>query len=219
MSLALEPPAPAASCIIWLHGLGADSSDFYNIVPEFNLPANHHTRFIFPNAAIRNITINGGAAMRGWYDIVSLDFQAQEDAAGMLQSTTQIWQIIEQQVAAGIATDNIMLAGFSQGAALSLYAGLCYEHKLGGIIALSGYLPLKAQFMQQASAANNNTRVFMAHGVYDPVVSFQFGDLSYKLLDKLGYNVNFRSYPMEHTLCVPEIKDIADFIKEVFAYA
>jgi phospholipase/carboxylesterase len=218
MPLVIDPPATAASCVIWLHGLGADSSDFYSIVPEFNLPANHHTRFIFPDAPLRKITINNGMQMRGWYDIASFDFNHNEDQPGILASTQLIWDIIAQQMQLGIKPANILLAGFSQGAAISLYAALCYPHKLAGAIALSGYLPISNHFMHNYAQVNLNSKILQAHGLYDPIVSFSFGEQSSKLLKQLGFNIKFNTYNMEHTLCMQEIDDIANFIKEVFAY-
>lgn len=218
MPLTIEPPAKAASCVIWLHGLGADSSDFYSIVPELNLPANHHTRFIFPDAPLRRITINGGMQMRGWYDISSFDFNHDQDYSGIVESSKIIWQLIEQQIKLGIKSENILIAGFSQGAAISLYGGLCSVFKLAGIIALSGYLPVSEKFIKDRNFSNFQTKIFQAHGLYDPVVYFDFGDQSYKLLRELGYDVAFHTYDMEHTLCLQELDDIADFIKEVFMY-
>jgi len=219
MPLTIDPPATAASCVIWLHGLGADSSDFYSIVPELNLPANHHTRFIFPAAPVRRITINGGMQMRGWYDISTFDFNHSQDQVGIVDSSKIIWQLIEQQINLGINSEKIILAGFSQGAAISLYAGLCSVAKLAGIVALSGYLPISEQFAAARTSANLNTKIFQAHGVYDPVVYFDFGQQSYKILQELGYPVRFHTYDMEHTLCIQEIDEIANFIKEVLAYA
>ena len=219
MPLAIEPPAPAASCVIWLHGLGADSSDFCSIIHEFNLPADHHTRFIFPDAPLRSITINGGMQMRGWYDITNMDFNQRQDQNGVLASAELVWQLLAEQVQSGIKSENIIIAGFSQGAALSFYSGLCCPQKIAGIVALSGYVPISAHFKAQHSEVNLTTKIFQAHGLYDPVVSFHFGEQSHKLLQELGYNVSFNTYAMEHTLCTQEIDDIAQFIKEVFAYA
>lgn len=213
-----EPEGVADACVIWLHGLGADGKDFFGIVDELGLPMNHAVRFIFPSAPFLNITINNGMLMRGWYDIYELSMIQREDAAGMKQSQEIINEIILQQLDKGIASQRIILAGFSQGGAMSLYAGLRYPSALAGIICLSAYLPLMADLAVEKSQVNQAIPIFMAHGIFDPVVPYNTGHTAYEYLDKHNYNVAWHSYPMAHTLCIEEIVAIGKFLNRCLGY-
>jgi phospholipase/carboxylesterase len=198
-------------CVIWLHGLGADGRDFADLPSMLNLPAETSIRFLFPHAPMRPITLNGGMTMRGWYDVTGLEANRKEDLEGLQASSDLVTALIHQEVARGIPANQIFLGGFSQGGALSLYLGLRYPNRLAGIVALSAYLPAASRISVECSEVNQNTRVFMGHGVHDPMVSLQSGDASRKLLEKLGYPITWRTYPMEHAICEPEMRDLAEF--------
>ena len=211
-SVVVEPASPANAAVIWMHGLGADGHDFEPVVPEFDFKTSLHVRFIFPHAPFRPITINGGHVMRGWYDIAELNSLRQEDEIGVRASAGAIEALITQQVAAGIPAQRIVLAGFSQGAAMALHTGLRFAQPLAGIIALSGYLPLLASLNTQAHSANAHTPIFLAHGTNDPVVPFHLGERTRAALEKNNYVVTWRTYPMPHSVCAQEINDISDFL-------
>ncbi len=195
--------------IIWLHGLGADGHDFMPIAEALNLP---DTQFIFPHAPMRPITLNQGMVMRGWYDIASLDRFEQEDEAGMLETRKAIDELINAQIEAGFKSENITIAGFSQGGVMALLAGLSCPHKLRSIVALSCYLPLNKKLQAYASPQNKNTPIFMAHGTLDPVVQYDFGERSAKHLKDDGFDVAWHSYVMQHQVCPDEIADIKEFL-------
>ena len=206
-----ETGAAPQYCVIWLHGLGADGRDFADLPGMLNLPAQMAIRFLFPHAHMRPITLNGGTMMRGWYDLTGLDSNKKEDLDGLEESSDLVTALIHQEVARGIPADQILLGGFSQGGALSLYLGLRYPNRLAGIVALSAYLPAASRISVECSEANQNTRVFMGHGLHDPMVSLQSGDASRKVLEKLGYPITWRTYPMEHSICESEMRDLAEF--------
>jgi phospholipase/carboxylesterase len=186
-------------------------------VPEFDLPPALRVRFIFPHAPYRPITINGGHVMRGWYDIAELNSQLrQEDEPGIRASACAIEALIAQQVASGIPARRIVLAGFSQGAAMALHAALRYAQPLAGIIALSGYLPLAASFAAEAHCANAGTPIFLAHGTGDNVVPLPLGESTRVLLERNKYVVTWRTYPMPHSVCAQEISDIGEFLRVAY---
>jgi phospholipase/carboxylesterase len=199
-------PEPAAS-VVWLHGLGADGYDFDPIVPALRLPGGPEVRYVFPHAPIRPVTINGGAEMRAWYDIVAIQRGAHEDEAGIRESGEAVAALIRREGERGIPPHRVVLAGFSQGGAIALHAGLRYPEKLAGIIALSTYLPLRAA-AGEFHAANRATPIFMAHGSLDPVVPAVLGEESAKFLSESGYDVEFKSYMMPHSVCPQEVEDI-----------
>jgi phospholipase/carboxylesterase len=207
-------PNPTAA-IIWLHGLGADGNDFVPIVPELDLSGCPGIRFIFPSAPSMPVTVNGGYVMPAWYDIIGRNLVDQEDAAGISKSASSIVSLIEHQAASGIAYENIVLAGFSQGCAIALHVGLRFPQRLAGIMALSGYLPLAMTLAIEKHSANQNTPIFMAHGAYDEVVIPERAQASYALLEKMGYSVNWNEYPMEHSVNREELADISRFLQEV----
>jgi len=209
-------PKPSAA-VIWLHGLGADGNDFAGLVPELDLTGCPAIRFIFPHAPEIPVTINGGYVMPAWYDILGTDLISRQDAAGIRTSEKAITALIEREIARGIPASRIVLAGFSQGCAMALHTGLRFPQALAGIMALSGYLPLAEHFAAERTAANAHTPIFMAHGSQDPVVAPARGEASRDLLVRLGYPVQWHSYPMPHSLHPREVADIAVFLSQVLA--
>jgi phospholipase/carboxylesterase len=207
-------PRPTAS-IIWMHGLGADAHDFEPIVPELVRPGDPPWRFVFPNAPQRPVTINGGMRMRAWYDIKSLERGGVEDAAGFRDSDAAIRELIAREGERGIPPSRIVLAGFSQGGALSLYTAPRFPQGLAGVVALSSYVPLRGSFSSERSPANDATPLFMAHGRSDMVVLPSFGRESRDFLETQGYAVEWHEYPMAHSLCPPEIAHIGAFLRRV----
>ena len=203
-------PAPSAS-VIWMHGLGADGHDFEPIVPELGLPGTLQVRFIFPNAPVRPVTLNMGMAMRAWYDIIEIG-GGREDGEGLRASQAAIEQLIAAEVARGIPASRIVLAGFSQGGAVAFQTGLRHPQRLAGIMALSTYLPLAGTVEDERSAANRDLPVFMAHGSVDPVISISRAQQSRKMLEALGYPLEWHEYPMPHSVCPQEITDISDWL-------
>jgi phospholipase/carboxylesterase len=199
---------PRASVIV-LHGLGADGHDFEPIAAELDLSAAGPVRFVFPHAPVRPVTINGGMAMRAWYDILGLDFtQRGEDEPGLRASQREVQALVEAEKARGIPASRIVLAGFSQGCAMALLTGLRYPERLAGIAGLSGYLPLALQTAAERHAANADTPVFLAHGRLDPVVPFAAGLATRQALQMLGHPVEWHEYAMPHSVCAQEIADL-----------
>ncbi len=215
--ITLEPDSPATACVLWLHGLGADGNDFVPIVPELNLPAGHGVRFVFPNAPTMPVTINGGYVMRAWYDIVSAELDKRADEAGVRRSQALVEALVAEQRGKGIASERILLAGFSQGGVIALQTGLRYPEKLAGIMALSTYLAAADSLGTEASAANRQIPLFMAHGSMDPVIPVALAKLSKARLETHGYKVEWHEYGMPHSVCVEEVDDIAAFLKRVLA--
>jgi phospholipase/carboxylesterase len=204
--LTLDTGASPQHSIIWLHGLGADGNDFVPIAEEINLPL--AVRYIFPHAPEQPVTINGGYVMRAWYDIAATDIGAQQDAAGIRASQIEIEKLIARERERGIPASNIFLAGFSQGGAIALHSGLRHAERLGGILALSAYLPLANTLPAEASAAVKSTPLFMAHGRSDPIVPYALGKSSAEALRQQGYQLDWHEYPMQHSVCPEEIADI-----------
>ena len=194
--------SPVAA-VIWLHGLGADGSDFVPIVEQLNLPV--ATRFVFPHAPVRAVTINGGARMRAWYDILSMERTDVEDESGIRESAAAVAALIDAQVDAGIKAEQIFVAGFSQGGAIALFAGLRFPKPLAGILALSTYLPMPWTLEKERSTSNVAIPILMAHGSYDPVLPEALGKSSRQQLEAAGYAVEWQSYPMAHSVCNEEI--------------
>jgi len=207
-------PKPSAA-VIWLHGLGADGNDFAPIIPELQLTGCPGIRFVFPNAPSMPVTVNGGYVMPAWYDILGRNLMDREDADGISRSATAIKELIKREYSRGIAYDNIVLAGFSQGCAMALHIGLRFPHKLAGIIALSGYLPLAMTLHLEKHSANSKTPIFMAHGEFDQVVIPERAKASCAVLEKLGYEVDWNEYPMEHSVNREELIDISRFLQRV----
>jgi phospholipase/carboxylesterase len=215
-AIELDSSTPADSCIIWLHGLGADGSDFVSLVPELHLPPTLPTRFIFPHAPFRPITFNPGYEMRAWFDIIALSHHAPIDEAGILASKAIITSIIEREEARGIRSDRIILAGFSQGAVIALATGLSYAKPLAGLLMLSGYLPIAEQILGASHPANRHTPIFVAHGTQDTILSYALGKRVYVTLKQAGYAVSWHNYEMAHSLCTAEIHDISQWIQYLF---
>jgi phospholipase/carboxylesterase len=211
-------PQPTAA-VIWLHGLGADGHDFASLVPELDLSGCPPIRFIFPHAPSMPVTVNGGYMMPAWYDILGPNLISQQDAAGIQASERAIVALIAHEVARGIPAEHIVLAGFSQGCAMALHTGLRLPHRLAGIMALSGYLPLVDRLAAERHPANAQTPVFMAHGTQDPVVVIARGEASRDALATLGQPVQWHSYPMPHSLHPREIADISAFLAQVLGPA
>jgi len=194
--------------VVWLHGLGADGNDFAPIVPELVSPQWPSLRFVFPHAPVRAVTINGGMPMRAWYDILGFDLTSRQDAAGMRASIDAVEALIAREHERGVPSERIVLAGFSQGGAIALAAGLRHARRLAGIIALSTYLPLGDTLAVERSAANAQVPIFWGHGTMDPVVILQRGLDSRAALEALGYAVDWHTYPMPHSVCAEEIGDL-----------
>jgi phospholipase/carboxylesterase len=204
--------------VIWLHGLGADGQDFEPLVDELDLEQLPAVRFVFPDAPMRPLTINGGYVMRAWYDIVSLDFSEQrEDPAGVRESARQIEALIARENARGIPDEHIVLAGFSQGGAVALHTALRHPRRLAGVLALSTYLPLADTLAAEAHAANRDVPIFMAHGRSDSVIPYDFGRQSGELLLAAGYPLAWHGYFAEHAVCAEELRDIDAWLREAFA--
>lgn len=205
-------PNPTAS-VIWLHGLGADGNDFVPIVHELDLAGCPAIRFVFPHAQMMPVTINNGYIMRAWYDILGVDLVHREDEAGLRQSQALVEQLIEREKARGVPAERIVLAGFSQGCAMTLQTGLRHSEKLAGLLGLSGYLPLHTLISEERHSANQGTPIFLAHGRHDPIVPIDRAEKSRDLLRDLGYEVEWHEYPMQHSVCPEEIEDIGTWLK------
>ncbi|HEX6154928.1 MAG TPA: alpha/beta fold hydrolase [Burkholderiales bacterium] len=199
-------PNPTAA-VIWLHGLGADGHDFEPIVPELELPKS--VRFVFPHAPIRPVTINQGMRMRAWYDIFQFGGGAEDDA-GIRASQKSIEQLIAREKGR-----RIVLAGFSQGGAIVLQTALRHPERLAGLMALSTYLPLAATLESERSVANRDLPIFMAHGKFDDIIPIDRARQSRDFLKKLNYQVEWREYPMPHSVCAEEIRDISEFLVRI----
>jgi phospholipase/carboxylesterase len=207
-------PNPTVS-VIWLHGLGADGSDFVPIVRELDLSGCPSIRFVFPHASTMPVTINGGYVMRAWYDILGTDLVAREDEAGIRASQSAIERLIAREKTRGVAADHLVLAGFSQGCAMALQTGLRHPEKLAGLLCLSGYVPINASLPGERHAANRDTPIFMAHGRVDPVIPIDRAEKSRDLLQALGYQLEWHEYMMEHAVCAEEIADIGVWLERV----
>lgn len=207
---------PDAS-VIWLHGLGADGNDFAAIVPELDLSGCPPIRFVFPHAPSMPITVNGGYVMPAWYDILGDERVQREDEAGIRRSALALGALIAREASRGIPTQRIVLAGFSQGCAMVLHTGLRHPSRLAGIVGLSGYLPLAGQLAEQASSANRDVPIFMAHGTADPMVALPRAEASRDALRSLGYAVQWHTYPMQHSVHPRELHDIGLFLQSVLA--
>ena len=198
--------------VIWLHGLGASSDDFEPIIPLLKLPRNS-IRFVFPQAPVQAVTINTGHEMPAWFDILGLKHGSLEDETGIKRAEKNLRVLIEKEMAAGIDSKNIILAGFSQGGAVALYTGLRYEKPLGGILALSTYLPLAGNVAKEKNEANHTIPIFMAHGNQDDVIELSIAEDMKKLLTNLNYNIDWHIYNMAHEVCMEEIDDISEWLK------
>jgi phospholipase/carboxylesterase len=208
----INPPDRPRACIIWLHGLGADGHDFAPLIPQLGIVQEHGVRVVLPHAPHRPVTLNAGLVMPAWYDIPASDFLHSEDEDGIRRSQRQIVALIEREVAAGLAPERIVLAGFSQGGAIALHTGLRYPRPLAGILALSTYLPLPVRLDDEAAPANASVPVLLAHGSHDPVVPLALAEQARALLTARGYPVEWRVYPMPHAVCPAEVQDIRKWL-------
>lgn len=207
-----SPSAQSDASVIWLHGLGADGSDFEPVVEALDLRG---IRFILPHAPYRAVTLNNGYQMRAWYDLYGLTPGSQQDEAGIRQSQSEIEALIAAEKARGIETRRIVLAGFSQGGAIALHTALRHAEPLAGVLALSTYLPLRSQLANDANAANRNIPIFMAHGSFDTVITHEIASASANLLRQQHYPLSWHEYPMAHSVCMEEIDDIRQFLRSV----
>lgn len=216
-AIVINPSQPATASVIWLHGLGANGHDFEPIVPELPKEITRYTRFIFPHAPARPITINGGMIMPGWYDVFGMDLTVQQDVQGICESEQLVRHYLAQEIEQGISTQRIVLAGFSQGGAIVLHTGLRYPQPLAGIMALSTYLPLIDTVAQERHPANQSTPIFLAHGQQDPVIAWLHAQRSRAYLEQLGYRVEWHDYPMAHQVNAAEISDISHWLQASLA--
>ncbi len=215
--LEIDPRGPVRSCVIWLHGLGADGHDFAPIVPELGLPTELGVRFVLPHAEAMPVSINGGMVMPAWYDIAEVDLARRHDEVGMRRSASRIDDLIADERRRGLPSERIVLAGFSQGGAVVLFAGLRQQERLGGLIALSTYLVGEGSLDAERTQANQSVPILQVHGSQDGVVVPARGTAARDALQRRGYAVDYRSYPMQHAVCAEEIAVIADFLRRTLA--
>ena len=214
-TIEIETSTSPTAAVIWMHGLGADGHDFAPIVRELDLSGCHGIRFVFPHAETMPVTINNGYVMRAWYDILGMDLVRREDANGLRASQQRINDLIANEIARGIPAERIVLAGFSQGCAMTLQTGLRYPHRLAGLMCLSGYLPLADTIAEERHHANQHTPIFMAHGRGDGVVLINRAEASRDVLQKLGYAIEWHEYMMQHSVCAEEVDDISRWLQHV----
>jgi phospholipase/carboxylesterase len=214
-TIEIETGPEPKSTVIWLHGLGADGHDFEAVVPELVRHGERALRVVLPHAPRRRVTVNNGVSMRAWYDIVGFDRHAAQDEPGIRAADTAIRALIAREKDRGIATDRIVVAGFSQGGALALFTGTRYPEKLAGIIGLSCYMLLGSTLASERSAVNQTTPIFVAHGRRDPVVDIRLGDETRRLLETAGYAVTWHSYPIPHSVSPEELTHIAAWLQRV----
>ena len=215
----LEPAAPAVASVILLHGLGADGWDFVPIIDELRLPDSLPVRFVFPHAPVRPVTVNNGYEMRAWYDIKSFTPQGRADAAGLAEAARHVDNYLRREIELGVPASRVVLAGFSQGGAVALHAGLRYAERLAGIIALSSYLPFPETIAAERASANSVVPILMCHGRADPVVLFSMGTESRDVLQQQGYAVEWHEYPMQHEVCADELAVVARWLRQLLVPA
>ncbi len=215
-TVVIEPATPATAAVVWLHGLGADGHDFVPLVPELNLEG-IAVRFVFPHAPVRPVTLNMGMAMRAWYDIFTARNLQKQDEAGIRASENLVRGFLQREQDQGIPAQRIVLAGFSQGGAVTLHTGLRYPQQLAGLLALSTYLPLGEQFVKEANPARKDTPILMCHGQHDPMLPLVMGNWSRDLLQEQGYSVEWHEYPMQHQVCPEEIEEIGRWLRQRLA--
>jgi phospholipase/carboxylesterase len=216
-TIELDPAAEPTATLIVLHGLGADGTDFIPMCDALDLSAVGPVRFVMPRAPERPVTINNGYRMRAWYDILGTDLQRREDEAGLRESARQVHALLDRERARGVPAHRIVLAGFSQGCAVALLAGLRYSERLAGLAGLSGYLPLAGTTAAERHAANQDAAIFLAHGRDDGTVPMARGSASRDALAALGYDVEWHDYPMEHSVCMEEVTDLNRWLLRVWA--
>ncbi len=216
-TLELDPGLPARASVIVLHGLGADGTDFLPVADQIDLSPVGPVRWLFPRAPVRPVTINGGYRMRAWYDILGTDLVRREDEAGLRESFAQVHDLLRREIARGVPAARIVLAGFSQGCAITLGAGLRFEQRLAGLVGMSGYLPLADSTAAERHAAGGGMPVLLAHGRQDGIVPIARGQAAQEAIQALGHPVQCHDYPMEHSVCVEEIAELRGFLLRVLA--
>jgi phospholipase/carboxylesterase len=216
-TIELDPGVPPRATVVVLHGLGADGTDFLPVADQVDLCAVGPVRWLFPRAPVRPVTINGGYRMRAWYDILGADLVKREDEAGLRESILLVQQLLQREAARGVPASRTVLAGFSQGCAVTLGAGLRHGERLAGLVGLSGYVPLAETTAAERHAANAATPVFLAHGRHDGIVPLARGHAGRDLLHSLGQPVQWHDYPMEHSVCAEEVEAMTDFLRQVLA--
>ena len=210
--IVIDPAGAATASVVWLHGLGADGHDFEPVAAQLGESLRQCVRFIFPHAPHRPVTINDNMVMRAWYDVTEAELTRQPDEDGVRASEKILCDLVKSEIDAGIAPERIVLAGFSQGGAVALHAGLRYPQTLAGIMALSTYLPMHQATSDEASEANRKVPIFMAHGSQDPLIPLSSSEASRAYMTSLGYVVECHTYPMAHAVCGEEIRDIEDWL-------
>lgn len=209
----VKPNGPIKAAVIWLHGLGDSGHGFAPIVLELRLPADAGIRFLFPHAPERPVTVNGGMRMRAWYDIKTMDLAHRADEAGVRESASAVQQLLDKLIAEGLSSEQIVLAGFSQGGVIALHLLARLPYKLAGVMALSTYMCAPEKLAVEATSANKATPVFIGHGSQDPVVPMAAGQQAFHALKNLGFNVSWQDYRMEHSVCAQEVADISSFLQ------
>jgi phospholipase/carboxylesterase len=217
LEVTLEPDSPALASILLLHGLGADGWDFVPIVEELRLPDAVPVRFVFPHAALRAVTVNAGQVMRAWYDIRAFTPQGRADAAGLAESVRAVGGYLRAEIASGTPASRIVLAGFSQGGAVALAAGLRFPQRLAGLLAMSSYLPFPERLTAEKTRANQDVPILMCHGRMDPVVGFAMGTEARDVLASEGYAPEWHEYPMAHEVCAAELVQVGRWLERVLA--
>jgi phospholipase/carboxylesterase len=216
-NIEIETAPNPQHAVIWLHGLGADGNDFVPLVNELDLSGLPGIRFVFPHAKTMPVTVNGGYVMRAWYDITGAELTRREDEGGLRASQRDVEALIAREKARGIPAARIILAGFSQGCAMTLQTGMRHPEKLAGMLCLSGYLPLAGVAAAERSEESLATPVFMAHGTHDNVVPFVRAQQSAQVLKDIGYQVEWHQYTMQHSLCLEEVQDISKWLRKVIS--
>ncbi|MEC4724808.1 carboxylesterase [Shewanella sp. D64] len=215
--ITIEPQFKATACVIWLHGLGDSGAGFAPVVPALGLPVDNSIRFIFPHAPEQAVTINQGYVMRAWYDIKSMDLHNRADMQGVLMSEESVKALIQEQIDSGIPANKVVLAGFSQGGVMSLFTGLRYPQQLAGIMALSCYLPTADKLPEELSEVNRTTAILQHHGEQDDVVPVSSGKMANSLLKAAGYNAQWKTYQMPHSVLPEQLRDIGQWLRTVLA--
>jgi len=216
-ALELETAPSPTAAIIWMHGLGADGHDFVDVPPMLRLPGSLAVRFVFPHAPMMPVTINGGMVMRAWYDVLMAGSARQGDEQGLRASQKKVEALIARERARGIAAGRLVLAGFSQGGAMTLQTGLRHPERLAGLMALSCYLPLAETVASEAHAANRDVPIFFAHGTGDASIPIERARRGREALTALGYAVEWHEYPMPHAVCDAELRDIGAWLTRILA--
>ncbi|WP_333608442.1 alpha/beta hydrolase [Arsukibacterium sp.] len=209
----VKPSGQVKAAVIWLHGLGDSGHGFAPIVPELRLPSDAGIRFLFPHAPERPVTVNGGMRMRAWYDIKTMDLSNRADEAGVRESAAAVQQLVDKLIAEGLSSEQIVLAGFSQGGVIALHLLARLPYKLAGVLALSTYMCVPDKLATEALTVNKSTPVFIGHGTQDPVVPMAAGQQAFHALKNQGFMVSWHDYRMEHSVCAQEVADISSFLQ------